>query len=32
MTEKLAEMFDENAALPEPAKPARGARRGRKAA
>jgi len=31
MTEKLAELFDENAA-PEPAKPARSPRRGRKAA
>ena len=31
MTEKLAELFDEHAA-PEPAKPARGARRGKKAA
>ncbi len=31
MTEKLAELFDENAA-PEPAKPARAQRRGRKAA
>jgi cobaltochelatase CobT len=32
MTEKLAELFDENAASPEPAKPARQPRRGRKAA
>jgi cobaltochelatase CobT len=32
MTEKLAELFDENAALPEPAKPARAPKRGRKAA
>jgi cobaltochelatase CobT len=32
MTEKLAELFDENAAPPEPARPARGARRGRKVA
>jgi cobaltochelatase CobT len=32
MTEKLAELFDENAASPEPAKPARPPRRGRKAA
>ena len=32
MTEKLAELFDENAALPEPAKPARGPRRRGKAA
>ena len=32
MTEKLAELFDENATLPEPAKPARGPKRGRKAA
>jgi cobaltochelatase CobT len=32
MTEKLAELFDENAASPEPAKPARLAKRGRKAA
>jgi cobaltochelatase CobT len=32
MTEKLAELFDENAASPEPAKPARLPKRGRKAA
>ena len=32
MTEKLAELFDENAALPEPAKPPRAPKRGRKAA
>jgi cobaltochelatase CobT len=32
MTEKLAELFDENAPSPEPAKPARPPRRGRKAA
>ena len=32
MMEKLAELFDENAELPEPPKPARGARRGRKVA
>jgi cobaltochelatase CobT len=32
MTEKLAELFDENAEPPEPAKPARLPRRGRKAA
>jgi cobaltochelatase CobT len=32
MTEKLAELFDENATSREPAKPARPPRRGRKAA
>jgi cobaltochelatase CobT len=32
MTEKLAELFDENAAQPEPAKPARLPKRGRKVA
>jgi cobaltochelatase CobT len=32
MTEKLAELFDENAEAPEPKKPARPLRRGRKAA
>ena len=32
MTEKLAELFDENGAVTEPAKPARPPRRGRKAA
>jgi len=32
MTEKLAELFDEKAAPPEPAKPARALRRGQKAA
>jgi cobaltochelatase CobT len=32
MTEKLAELFDENTPSPEPAKPARPPRRGRKAA
>jgi hypothetical protein len=32
MTEKLAELFDENAVPPEPAKLARLPRRGRKAA
>ena len=32
MTEKLAELFDENAAPPEPAKPVRAPKRGRKAA
>jgi cobaltochelatase CobT len=32
MTEKLAELFDENDAPPEPAKPARAPKRGRKAA
>jgi cobaltochelatase CobT len=32
MTEKLAELFDENATAPEPAKPVRLPRRGRKAA
>ena len=32
MTEKLAELFDENATQPEPAKPVRSPKRGRKAA